>query len=432
MSRLLKRRLALLAEKQERYRTSDRAEIEAFQSRRLTQIWSYCVREVPFYRRWAREHGLPANIHHPSDLAQFPVLTKKLLVDRRDEVFAGLSPKAFVSTGGSTGEPARYPATPACLEPGWANAYLGRGWWGIRPFQRHVHIWGHAHLFGAGWRGRVAQVKRRALDAMMNATRLNAYDMSPDAIDRYARIIAATDPVTIIGYTSAVFRLARHVLATPELELSRTLKGVIITSESSSGTDIAVIEEAFRAPVIQEYGSAETGVLAYSHPDTGQMHMFWDSFAALRSAEGDLRVTTLNRRVFPLINYTLGDVAETDTPPGESVLSLRRVQGRTQDAVMLGGTDGSVKILSAILLVHILKLYPGVRSVAFEQHSERFLGIFVEADRPLDLGSINAFFADEIVKMDFPRFDPGSVTFVQVEEQQRTLSGKHRLIRTSS
>ena len=147
---LFKNRRQMLSAKAERYRTQDRETIERLQVAQFNAVWSYCLSDVPFYQLWAREHDLPYRIDRPSDLAAFPPLTKQVIVERSDEISGGAAVKSWVTTGGSTGEPARYPVGPHEADVTWANMYLGRGWWDIPPFDDHVMLWGHAHLLGTG------------------------------------------------------------------------------------------------------------------------------------------------------------------------------------------------------------------------------------------------------------------------------------------
>jgi hypothetical protein len=247
---LFKNRRRMLADKVELYRTQDREAIERLQVARFDAVWSYCLSDVPFYRSWAREHGLPDRIDRPSDLASFPTLTKQVIVERSDEIFRGGAVKSWVTTGGSTGEPARYPSGTPEADLAWANMYLGRGWWDIRPFDDHVMLWGHAHLFGTGLKGRIAQTKRKGADRVLNIMRLNAYDMTEQALDGHFRRLRGKDPVFMVGYTSAMFRLARYTEANGVSVQMNRLRGVVLTSEMVSDADIDAVERVFRAPAI--------------------------------------------------------------------------------------------------------------------------------------------------------------------------------------
>ncbi|WBB81592.1 hypothetical protein O7606_09625 [Micromonospora sp. WMMD882] len=406
-------------------RTS-REEVEDFQTRRFNEVWARCLAEVPFYQAWRREHGLPARIGHPGELRDFPSLTKETVIARSAEIFRGGRATGCYSTGGSTGQPARYPRGPGELDDRWIDAYLVRHWWGVAPTDPTVHLWGHAHLFGSGWRRQARLLKRWVADQGMRITRLNAYDLSEPALHRHYLAFRRRNPVCLSGYTSALFRLARFVERNGlDLGDKSRLRAVILCAETASDADVALIGRVFRAPVVIEYGAAETGVLAASRGHAHDIRVLWDSFVCLAGETGELRVTTLNPQLFPLVNYAIGDRVEPSDVRDGNTLAFRAILGRRQDFVRVNSARG-VLDLSAILPVHILKSYPGIVGVQFRQDRPNALRIQVEADRPLDLADVAAFFVRELSR-DHPDLDPRSVTFAQVDRQTRTRAGKHAL-----
>ncbi|WP_341720194.1 hypothetical protein QQG74_10995 [Micromonospora sp. FIMYZ51] len=403
-----------------------RAEIERHQVQRFNETWAYCLAKLPFYRSWRQEHGLPERIERPHQLADFPPLTKEVLIARTDEIFEGGRITRYYTTGGSTGQPTRYPRGPGETTDRWVDAYLGRHWAGIRPTDPSVLLWGHSHLFGSGWRGQVAQVRRNLADRLMNITRQNAYDLTESALTGHYEAVRRTDPVSLAGYASAVAKLARFVERN-DLDLGdqRRLRAVVMCAETAYDADIEAIERVFRAPAVIEYGSAETGVLAMSYQRAHVIRVFWDSFLCLVSDERELLVTTLARRLFPLVNYAIGDRVEPSDAVRGNALSFRAVLGRRQDVVRVAAASG-VLDLSAILPVHILKSYPGIIGVQFQQLRRDELRILVEADRDLDLDEVTSYFVRELRK-DHPDLDHRSVTFQQVAEAVKTRAGKHAL-----
>ncbi|TDB77802.1 hypothetical protein [Micromonospora sp. KC723] len=404
----------------------DRASIERRQVRRFNEIWAYCLAEVPFYRSWRREHRLPERIDRPSALWSFPPLTKEVLIARQDEVFQDGRIVDAYTTGGSTGQPTRYPRGAGEAGDRWVDAYLGRHWAGIRPTDPSLLLWGHAHLFGSGLRGRVAQARRRAADAVMNITRLNAYDLSEPSLRAHHAVLRRQDPVSLEGYTSAVFKLARHIESNRlDLGAPRRLRAVVLCAETASDADVALVERVFRAPAVIEYGSAETGVLAMSRARTRDIRVFWDSFTTLVDDDAELHVTTLGPRLFPLVHYAVGDrVVPSDIVDGNA-LAFHAVLGRRQDVVRVASARG-VLDLSAILPVHILKSYPGIVGVQFRQVRPDDLRIHVEADHQLDLADVTRYFTREL-RRDHPEFLASSVSFTQITEPARTTAGKHAL-----
>jgi phenylacetate-coenzyme A ligase PaaK-like adenylate-forming protein len=406
-----------------------RADIERRQVERFNATWSYCLSDIPFYRSWQREHGLPDRISHPSDLHAFPALDKTTLVERSEEIFQRGAITDAYTTGGSSGEPARYPRGAKDDIAIWSDAYTGRGWWGIRPFDPHVVLWGHSHLFGTGLRGRLAHARRRVADGMLDITRLNAYDLTDDALRADYASLRTSDPVFLVGYTSAVFRLARFIDSNGlTLERPRRLRGVILTAETVSDADIALVERVFEVPAIIEYGAAETGAIAYSRGGSRPLQVLWDSFVCLVDSGGGLRVTTTAQRLFPLVNYAIGDVVQPSDVEGGNALGFDAVLGRAQDVVEVATVTGAPLLLSAIMPVHVLKSWAGVTGIQFRQHDGHRTSIFLRADSTLDLDAVSEYFAKELRK-DHPDFDRASVSFAQVHDEQKTRAGKHRLFR---
>ncbi|MGC4794314.1 phenylacetate--CoA ligase family protein [Micromonospora saelicesensis] len=404
----------------------DRTRIERHQVRRFNEVWEYCLAEVPFYRSWRREHGLPERIDQLGDLRGFPPLTKEVLIARQDEIFQNGRIRDAYTTGGSTGQPTRYPRGAGEADGRWVDAYLGRHWAGVRPTDPGVLLWGHSHLFGAGLPGQLAQMKRRLADLVVNVTRLNAYDLSEPSLHKHYLAVRQRDPVALTGYTSAVFKLARYIERN-QLDLGepRRLRAVVLCAETASDADIAMVERVFKVPAVIEYGSAETGVLAMSHLSTRDIRVIWDSFVCLTDGDGELSVTTLADRLFPLVHYAIGDRVEPSDVVDGNALAFRAVLGRQQDIVRVGSARGLLD-LSAILPVHILKSYPGIIGVQFRQVRPDALRIHVEADRPLDLADVGAYFVRELRK-DHPELNADSISFAQISDPARTRAGKHAL-----
>ncbi|MGW3602132.1 hypothetical protein [Micromonospora sp. NPDC005161] len=418
--RRLERKIALYNE------PLSRAQIERIQVERFNKMWAYCLTRVPFYQAWRKEHRLPAGIARPSDIRNFPTLDKELLISRSAEVFAGGSTKQAYSTGGSTGQPTRFPRGRGESTDRWANNYLGRSWRGVQPFEPQILLWGHSHLFGDGIGSQIARLKRGVADRLVNITRLNAYDLSDPALLGHYEAIRSRQPVLLVGYTSAIFKVARYVERN-RLDLGdmSQLRAVILTAETASDADIALIERVFGARAVIEYGAAETGLVAMSREQARPIQVIWDSVICLVADDGSLAVTTLDDRLFPLVNYSIGDQVEPTDAVDGNAFEFRAVLGRRQEIVQVASAHGTLD-LSPILPVHILKTYPGIVGVQFRQERPDTLHIYVQADHELDLDAVSLYFARELRK-DHPDLRAESITFHQVADQARTRAGKHPL-----
>jgi phenylacetate-CoA ligase len=120
----------------------------------------------------------------------------------------------------------------------------------------------------------------------------------------------------------------RHGLRFPSLRF------ILTSYEYTSVVHRAIMERVFGVPIINLYGSSETGHLLVEHngamlPSRDTAHL--ESTAA--EGLGELLVTTLTNPYLPLLRYEIGDFIEV-TPDGY------RVHGRKRDA--LRDADGGV------------------------------------------------------------------------------------------
>lgn len=426
---LFSNRLRLLEAKKDLYgRVEDSKSIREHQVRAFNAMWSKALAGNAFYRAWRSKHGLPATIASLAEIAEFPALTKLDIRRNRDEIFRDLPPHRLVSTGGSTGEPTPFPTRNEEKDWEYANTYLGKSWWGVDPLDPILMYWGHSHLFGKGPKMRVNRARRDLGDWLINTRRENAYDMTPETLSRYLANLRRHNPVAIIGYTSCLYQLSKYALEKGiGIGKQGRLKAVIPTSETVTSQDIELIHRAFGAPVAVEYGMAETGVIAYSRGESDRLCVFWDSFVVEAAADGGLFVTTLNDRLFPLVRYRTDDFGETEEADRGSALYLRNVKGRTKESVAVAGRTGETLNLSGILLVHILKGYPGILGINFKQLDGRRVQIRLSSDAPIDLHGTRDWFFRLLLK-DHPDVREDAFDFAQVNRTEKTVAGKEKIL----
>jgi phenylacetate-CoA ligase len=426
---VLSDRLSILAEKKRLYgNIHDGTEIVEQQTRGFNAVWERCYKTIPFYTQWRNRHGLPERISSVDDLCKFPSLTKRAIQENHDLIFQNGKIKQYVSTGGSTGEPTRFPSSKTEAIPTYADLYAGRSWYGIQPLDRALVFWGHSHLFGSGWRGVFNNCKRKMYDRVLNTRRLNAYDMSAETVEKYFNVYRRSTPAFILGYTSCLYKLAKYICEHgADCGRKDNLKAVIVTSETVTMSDIELLGKAFKVPVAVEYGMAETGVIAYSRNSPSNLQVFWDSFIGTVGSDRVLSVTTLYDKLFPLINYSTDDRVDVDSAEDGSILTFRSIVGRRRDLLTVGTKKGSPLELSGILMVHILKSYPHIYSIQFEQLEPDGVRLSLVADCQLDVQRVKDYFLREIRK-DHKSIDTNRVEIAQVSSIAKTAAGKESLV----
>lgn len=420
------KRLKLINEKSKLYGeiTTDE-DIYTYQINKFNRLWKEVLENNSFYAFWAEKHNLPNKINSINDLHEFPVLTKKDIQENRSLIFDELSDYYTISTGGSTGVPAEFPTNETEKNYEYANTYLGRSWWGIQPLSKTSLFWGHSHLFGTGINGKINEIKRRFFDWLINTERMDAYNMNSKTIKSYSRRLLQNNPECIIGYTSLLSKLAKYINEEGYQYNGKKLKAVIATSETIYEQDYINITKAFNVPLVLEYGMAETSVIAYSQHSTKEMKLFWDSFIGI-SNDNFLNITTLNNRLFPLINYDTGDKVKINKHFKGSIFEISEIFGRDQQSVIINTIYDEPIEVSGILIIHILKSYKNIYSIQFKQLKDGYLEIYFTATSQIQALELKKYFIVEL-KRDYPSIDQHFISFFAIESEEKTLAGKEKI-----
>ncbi len=420
---IFKKRLDLIEKKRKLYNSiTQKEDIYKYQLNKFNQIWQNAYSNIPFYKMWKEKYNLPNKIDKLEDLNNFPVLTKKDIQQNQDLVFNNLKNYSTISTGGSTGEPTKFPASKEEGDISYANHYLARGWWGIQPLDDVLLFWGHSHLFGSGIKGQINQYKRIILDWFINTKRLNAYDMSVDTLQKYYSKLKNSNPAMILGYTSSIYKIAKFIKDNNlDIGNKNNLKGVVVTSETVTEYDIKLIEEVFKVPCIIEYGMAETGVIAYSKEQTSNIQLFWDSFIGLKDKNNVLLITTIYDKLFPLINYKTEDII--DSKDRISILNINKIVGRKNDFLVLNVYNKYIEVHSEFF-THILKSIKGVVNFQLIQKKDKSIEILYVSLNNINIKDI--FFNE--IKKEFPNIYENQFSFKKVIDIPKTIAGKNKWI----
>jgi phenylacetate-coenzyme A ligase PaaK-like adenylate-forming protein len=339
-------------------------EIERLQLESLNSVWRRAIEEVPAIRQQAAAIQRLDGFASLEDFAStVPILEK---ADLRGE-----SPRSAARydvlriTGGSTAEPTRLPAWKAEFEHAREVMTIGRAWNDIRPWDHGALIWGHSHLLGSGASGWFKGRIRGAKDLLQGYERHSAYDISDGRLPALIEALTRSKPDYVIGYARALDAIARRIVEmdVPAGRFGR-IKCVVSTAEMLPFADSAeIIQQAFGAPLAMEYGTVETGPIAYTRPGRGYQ-VFWWKYLVERAphpaGHSELLVTALYPRATPLFRYRVGDrllnISRTGQD-GRSVLEFAQLGGRSNQPVRLP----SGRELHSEVASHIFRLSKLVR-----------------------------------------------------------------------
>ncbi|MGG1661836.1 phenylacetate--CoA ligase family protein [Brevibacillus sp. NRS-1366] len=358
---------------------------------KLGKLLQHAVQNVPAYKEFAAEWKERSDSPERF-LQRLPVLTKNHFRLHGDQYLTeGVPPHKLISnrTGGSTGEPTRFFLERAAVERYEAARWLGLSWHGIQMGDPCVMIWG-SPLELNQQQARRYRWKERWLK---NRLLLSAYALDERRLETHLRFIQRFRPTYLYGYTSALHTLAQMMLDRG-WTLGIRLKAVVSTAETLHEHQRKTIMKAFQAPVINEYGARDGGIIAYQC-HAGHMHAFSDNcflevvdpithIPVFPGKTGALLVTDLHNTVMPRLRYQVGDViafSQEECSCGINFPLLSSIDGREDD--MFIAQNG--QYVHGHYFNHIVRNLDSFRTFQLVQHEPRRLSLKLvkEPDRYL-------------------------------------------------
>ncbi|MGX1597893.1 phenylacetate--CoA ligase family protein [Dietzia maris] len=407
-------------------------DILAFQLSRFNDVWSYAISECLYWAEVARKHRIPASLRSLDELDRFPVLDKAEINANSELIFRrkdGENIKSYYMTSGSTGSPTRFPRGPQDIRPRADEVFAYRADLGVLPFDRFVYFGGLPGSTGRGLSGKLHVAKRHMMDLVGNSRRRSGYVMDTAATDEAVELIRRFRPKYLVGFPSKILEIARR----SELHHSSSeypyLDLVILSSENFTEVDTDLIGKAFGCRVVSEYGAEEVGVVAASGSSAFPMDVRWRSIAIRETSDrGDFLVTTLGKRLFPLIQYDLGDLIEPGVAENGNVLSINRVKGRSREVVRLGAVRGGDSYaVMPLHLMNFLKVNRSVVGVQFFQRRQDALTVYIGVDGDVSLEALAGDLARKVREF-YPLVDLGLLELALVPEMILGAREKHKVV----
>lgn len=399
-------------------------EIQAYQLKELRRTLHQANAYCPYYTRTFAEAGFrPENLRTFDDLVNCPLITKRDIIDHREEMVSTSQPKSaqlYITTGGSTGIPVGFylhkgisrPKESAFLETMWKRG-------GYFDGARLCLIRGHVTSSKAD--GKIS-----SYDPTRNWLMLSSYHLTPDRLDTYLQEIERFKPDLLYVYPSAALQLAEYIQAAGR-PFPVPLKGILCGSERLTKPQSDILQSVFGCRPYAWYGHSERVVLAaqgrhsdhyYFVPQYGYVEFGPPNEDGLQEVIG----TSFHNLVMPLIRYRTGDyvrLAPANTPGLEfPVPAALEIAGREQE--FLVSATGRKISLTAFNMHDAI--FDGLYAVQFYQdtpgHAEfRYIQGpgFSETRLPLIQSGILRKLGDDF-----------TVHFRKVEEVEKTAAGKHK------
>lgn len=306
-------------------------------------IVEYAYSNCSFYKELYDKAGFhPSQLKNEADWQFVPILEKQMIRDHADDIISKQYDKSklgSITTGGSTGKPLKvYKSKHVHYEVlGWRAL----GWWGISPADNEAIL--HRRVPTSFFQ----KLKNRLMWWPTKRAYLSATAITDDDIARFISDVKKNNIKWLVGYCASIEFVADYILRN-----NIKIEGIqLIWSTSSPLTKIVrqKIEKAFNCNVMDQYGCCEMGNIAIQKPNedcltinSDYVHVDivaeGDRIVSNNKEYGDVLITDLNTKEFPLIKYRLGDrsrIVKTMEESEDGFPKLEFVQGRISDAVWL-------------------------------------------------------------------------------------------------
>jgi phenylacetate-CoA ligase len=318
----------------------------ALQQGKLQRLLEYANQYVPYYRRTFAEVGF-----HPEDMRsdpgsfnKIPILNKSLIREHFSELQTTDPQRrkqlSKVTTSGSTGQPLVFMQDHAFRDNVTADIQRHLGWAGWRMGQLHAYLWGSNFEETIGH-----SLRTRLIDWEWNRFLTNAFTLTEEKMELFAKRVQRERPRVIFGYGSSLYQFAQFVRQKKYQGI--TFDGIISSAEVLPQAFRQVIEETFKCKVLNRYGTKELGGVAceceaqkglHVSVENNLVEILCDGRQAVPGETGSIIVTNLNNYGMPFIRYSIGDEAAwNDAGPctcGRSAPRLKTVEGRIVDQFM--------------------------------------------------------------------------------------------------
>ncbi|MRG60093.1 hypothetical protein GE115_09445 [Agromyces sp. CFH 90414] len=328
----------------DRFRENDRMDPDALAlatARRAVDHARFAMTHSAFYRDLYSSAGFSAtDLEDPAAFGSLPIIEKSALREHFDDIRtdeADERTSAVSKTGGSTGLPLhilrdeRFPAR--------ALEWRLFDWWRVDPWDDRGVI--TRHMLGGA-----AKLRHDLQWLPSRRVELDAFRITDDAVTEFVRRWNRLRPRFLLGYGGGVLDLARRLerlgldFAAPD--------AIAVTAAPLTPGVRAEIESRLGAPCHDHYRSAEVPWIAGECTAHAGMHVFSDvrrveivdadDRPVPADVEGEVVVSDLTNRVFPIIRYRLGDVSALRSGAcecGRPHPRLGAISGRASDAVRL-------------------------------------------------------------------------------------------------
>lgn len=339
----------------------DVVQLKQLQLIKLKSLLEHLRKNIPFYKVYldAEKYKKIVSANTIEEvLSNIPITDKQLIKENFNEWLSlEYSNKKFppaIYTSGSTGTPFMFYVSAESSDVKQAAKSRLLKWHGVNRGQKQYCF------MGLSASNSCLNKIKIVINNNLVWRRFNIDSTTMNYEDEIKRINEGR-PVTIYGYPSSLYEIAKYSLDNDKPIRNDKLKMIIFSGESHTKHVKDTVEKAFKLKPLDEYCSNE-GFIAGTC-EHGNLHLFEDILIAEiidehgrtnSTGKGELLLTHLHTKDFPFIKYKTGDIVEISERKcecGRPFKILESVDGR-KGAYVFNGTQ---KISDAALNVYVTR-----------------------------------------------------------------------------
>ena len=382
-----------------------REQIIANQEKLLRKLMIHAYKNVPYYAKLFVKLKLkPSAIRTVGDLYKLPTLTKEDIRNNFQDLRANnikFFKASLASTSGSTGKKLSFYIDQQNREKEYALV------------QRQLNIFNiKLNVKTANFRGDFVNLfdkkssKKWGYNPIKKEMLFSTYNLDPETISEYVKVLQDFKPSLVKGYPSAIFIIAKSInknnLKPP------IVKGILTSSEMLTYEMRDEIDKAFNSKIIDWYGASEYSISAGQCEKLNGFH-FNEDFSIVELLDrndkpikpgeiGRIISTSLFNYSMPLIRYEQEDLAvlsKNRCSCGRNLTFIDRIGGRVAD--VLFASDGREISHSAYLHFWKHRIDSQISGIEYSQTIQKEKNLF-EIHLVLDHNCDNDMITDTISK----------------------------------
>ncbi len=343
-----------------------RKELEDSQLDSLRQLLTHAATTCPYYGDLWKSTGLDlSSLQSLSDFQRWPLITRETIRHNRLRMRTTADVKRMSkATGGSSGEPLQFDLDSGSNDRRTAMMWRGYDWAGGAPGTRQLYVWGTAVGNVPAWKRWKVDLHHRFDNHLV----ISCFEFTPEKMRGHFERMNGYRADVIVAYTNPLYEFARYIQREGLTPVSP--KSIIVGAEKLHQFQRQLIEQVFRAPVFETYGSREFMLIGAECDRHTGLHLSMenllvevlddDGSPTRPGLEGNVVITDLFNYAMPFIRYVNGDRAIAGFEAcscGRGLPLLKAVVGRQLDT--LDTPDG--RKVPGEFFPHLIKDFPAIR-----------------------------------------------------------------------